>query len=75
LTSVDPEVLSFDDLWGERYLTPVSVSVDGETRKFNAPFVSKDHLVRLKLKASTAPDRIEKWEQDKKDLESLRQLP
>lgn len=73
LTSIESEMLSFDDLWRDRYLARVSVAVgdSGEVSVFDAPFVSKAHLLQLKQEAINDPVRGEKREQDIIDLKSL----
>ena len=76
MTSTESEVLTFDDLWRDRFLVSVSVVLPGswEESVFDVPFVSKAHLVQLRQEAINSPERKknkEKWEQDIIDLKSL----
>jgi len=67
------QALSFYDLWRDRRLVSVSVSVGGEMSEFDASFVSEAHLLQLKLESIEDPARPEEGkEKDKKDVESLR---
>jgi hypothetical protein len=73
VTSTKSQALSFDDLWRDRRLVSVSVSVGGEMSEFDASFVSNAHLLQLKLESIEDPARPEEVkEKDKKDVESLR---
>jgi hypothetical protein len=73
VTSTDSPVLSFDDLWRDRREVSTSIILDGITHEFDVPFVSKTHLLQLKLESINDPERPEEGkEKDRKDVESLR---
>lgn len=69
VTSTDSRTLSFDDLWRDRREVSTSVVLDGVKHEFGAPFVSKAHLIQLKLESINDPKRLEEGkEKDRKDV-------
>jgi len=76
VTSSNSQTLLFDDLWRDRREVSTSIDLGGMKHEFGVPFVSKDHLIQLKLESINDPERLEEGkEKDRKDLESLRRLP